>query len=353
MSNLDMGEQFLYFPLDPKLWAYCRIDVRPCLRTPVGQQRLWFQWSRCMMGLMSSPYVAIKGTHLAEDFVFGDRFNPRNPFRWETIHLNLPGMPAHDPTQPWVARRHSDGQIAAGALRFIDNVRLVGPSEEECWLATHTLASRYGYLGLQIATRKTRPPSQCQGAWAGSHVIILDGSIGITCGIDKWAKAQRLLHELHEEFTLSPRLHHKSLEQKRGFFVHLQWTYPCITPFLKGMHLTIDSWQPGRDLEGWRTHQPTPDADMAIEWGLLDASAPEFMTAVRPLSRRLCRRGYGGHTDVGLCSPLSGRHFSNATPTCLDSDLVPRPFPEHHNLLPNVSSCGPPPPLLLQWPLMS
>jgi len=65
--------------------------------------------------------------------------------------------------------------------------------------------------------------------------------------------------------------------------VHLQCTYPCITPFLKGMHLTIDSWRPGRDLEGWKSG-PTPfvtDEDMALEWNIVDSiDAPEFVTAV-------------------------------------------------------------------------
>jgi hypothetical protein len=40
-----------------------------------------------------------------------------------------------------------------------------------------------------------------------------------------------------------------------GFLVHLQCTYPALTPYLKGLHLTIDSWWPGRDTEGWKDKQ--------------------------------------------------------------------------------------------------
>jgi hypothetical protein len=76
------------------------------------------------------------------------------------------------------------------------------------------------------------------------------------------------------------RLNHKSLEQKRGFFVHLQWTYPSITPFLKGIHLTLDSWRPGRDSEGWKISPALLDLDMVAEWGLESSGAPEFVTAV-------------------------------------------------------------------------
>jgi hypothetical protein len=75
--------------------------------------------------------------------------------------------------------------MAAGVSHFVDDLRPVGPSEEECWEVTHTLACRYSYLGLQIASRKTRPPSQHPGAWTGSHVVIRDGNIGVTCGAHK------------------------------------------------------------------------------------------------------------------------------------------------------------------------
>jgi len=46
-------------------------------------------------------------------------------------------------------------------------------------------------------------------------------------------------------------LGHKGLEQKRGFFVHLQCIYPAIAPYRTGVHLTLDSWRPDRDSDGW------------------------------------------------------------------------------------------------------
>lgn len=98
MSDLDMGEQFLNFPLDPRLQPYCGIDVRPYLGTPGGTQTHWLHWTRCMMGLMSSPYIANKGTHIAEETVLGDRLSPSNPFRWQYVQLNLPGMDRPDTT---------------------------------------------------------------------------------------------------------------------------------------------------------------------------------------------------------------------------------------------------------------
>ena len=62
MSNLDMGEQFLYFPLHPELQQYCGIDVHPYLGSTQGKTA-WLQWTRCMMGWLTSPYYAVKDTH--------------------------------------------------------------------------------------------------------------------------------------------------------------------------------------------------------------------------------------------------------------------------------------------------
>jgi hypothetical protein len=277
MSDLDMGEQFLNFPLDRKVQPLCGIDVRPYLGTVGKNKTHWLRWTRCMMGLRSSPYVAVKGTHIAEEAVFGNRHDPKNPFKWSSVRLNLPGMASYTPTLPWVSRLQSDGTLAAGVPRFVDDLRPVGQSEEDCWQVTHAIATRYSFLGLQIAARKIRPPSQHPGAWAGTHAFILPKGIGLTCGPEKWDKAKRLLSELQAELVQGNSLRHKPLEQKRGFFVHLQRTYPCLTPFLKGIHLTLDSWRPGRNEEGWV--DPSVSLD---EWDIYthSSSAPEFVTAV-------------------------------------------------------------------------
>lgn len=200
--------------------------------------------------------------------------------------LNLPGSPQHTPLLPWVSRVRQDGVLAAGVPRFIDDLRLVGPTEDECWHTAHTIACRYSYLGVSL--HKTRPPSQHPGAWAGAYVTILEDGIGVTCGLDKWAKAKMLLQELQTELNTRPLLNHKGLEQKRGFFVHLQSTYPCLMPFLKGFHLILDGWRPGRDAKGWKQRDTTHNAlAMDMVWGLPHPSAPEYVTAVPRLQADL------------------------------------------------------------------
>jgi hypothetical protein len=34
--------------------------------------------------------------------------------------------------------------------------------------------------------------------------------------------------------------------------MYVSWSHPWMPPYLKGMHLTIDSWRPGRGEDGYK-----------------------------------------------------------------------------------------------------
>jgi hypothetical protein len=286
MADLDMGEQFHNFPLDVALRPACGIDVRPYF-APRQKDTMWLRWERCMMGLLNSPYVVVKITHLADESAYGNPADPANPFNWSHVRLNLPGMPEYSPQSSWVARLRVDGTLAACVPRYVDDSRPVGNSKEDCWRVTHTIAARYGYMGLQITSRKVRPPSQRPGAWSGAFVSASADGVGVSCGQEKWNKAKRILDDLQAQLLVSTELPHKDLEQKRGFLVHLQRTYPCITPFIKGIHLTLDSWRPGRDSKGWK--DPTYDPGLTEDMGLPPplVQPPARVTAVPRLQMDL------------------------------------------------------------------
>jgi hypothetical protein len=235
------------------------------------------------MGLLNSPYVVVNMTHLADESAFGNRLDPSNPFQWSYVRLNLPGMSHYNSHLPWVARLRSNHTPAAGVPRYVDDQRPVGTSQDDCWQAAHCISSRYGYLGLQVTSRKMRPPSQGPGAWSGAFVSASTAGVGVSCGQAKWEKAQRIISDLSAQLQRSPSLNHKELEQKRGFMVHLQRTYPCITPFLKGFHLTLDSWRPGRDSEGWKLANYDPDAAAYAQ--LIDSSLPQPPSSVSAVPR--------------------------------------------------------------------
>jgi len=130
-----------------------------------------------------------------------------------------------------------------------------------------------------------RPPSQQPGAWSGAYVSASAAEFGVSCGQAKWEKAQGTINDLNMKLSQSTSLNHKDLEQKRGFMVHLQCTYPGITPFLKGIHLTLNSWRPGRNAEGWKSesYEPEPvdllfDSDLSTQSKPLQP--PVYVTAV-------------------------------------------------------------------------
>jgi len=83
---------------------------------------------------------------------------------------------------------------------------------------------------------------------------------------------------------LIPMLH-KQLESVRGSLVYLSRTYPALVPYLKGIHLTLDSWRPNRDSQGWKTQ---PLSDVELDGLTLPSSTannpPEYISAVGQLT---------------------------------------------------------------------
>jgi hypothetical protein len=221
--------------------------------------------------------VTIQATHLAFEVVKGCKDDPNNALSWDRVILNLPGQPDYNPAFPWVYRVRRDGTVAGATPAFVDDLRPVGSSKEHCFSVLHQTASRFGYLGMQIASRKTRPPTQSPGAWAGVIAAASTAGISVQTSQEKWEK-ERFLLELEDEMQRSQTLDYKPLEQKRGFLVHLQRVYPAITPFLKGLHLTLDGWRPGRDTELWKIQGP-----QLCQEGIWDDSTDSWMPVTQDM----------------------------------------------------------------------
>ena len=129
----------------------------------------WVQWERLFMGMKPSPYNAVRFYYWAEDFIRGDRRCPTNPMQWDFIRLNLPGSADYDSSLPWVMKWRIDiNGIAGDFIVYIDDVRVVGFSLENCWQVMRRAAAQLQYLSQQDASRKRRAPSKTPGAWAGT-----------------------------------------------------------------------------------------------------------------------------------------------------------------------------------------
>ena len=74
---------------------------------------------------------------------------------------------------------------------------------------------------------------------------------------EKWDKSSKLLRNIW--YCLEPEdlklLPFKKLESARGYLVYTTRTYPSMVPYLKGIHLTLDSWRSKRNSDGWKIGQ--------------------------------------------------------------------------------------------------
>jgi hypothetical protein len=209
------------------------------------------------MGLKSSPYNTVQGFLIAEEWFRGDPGSPVNVFRWDFLRLNLPGSIDYQPHLPWVSKvRSDDGKIANDFVTYVEDTRTCGGSLQDAWWASRVVASRLNWLGIEDAARKRRDPSQDPGPWAGSVVhISTNGAISLTVTQERWEKTKRIILWIEEEMKGSDTIEFKTLERHRGFLIYVGRTYPVVIPYLKSIHLSLDSWRPWRKDDGWKMTQ--------------------------------------------------------------------------------------------------
>lgn len=253
-ADRDLGEMFLNYFMDERLRPFSGVDVTKLFESEVMD---WRAWSRMFMGFKPSPYVSGKLYGWTIDIIHGNQWDPRNPFRWNKVHLNLPGQTDYTPTLPRLYKVRDDNKMANELEAYVDDIRPTGSSELECQSASSRVAQITQYLGQQDAPRKCRPPSKVPGPWCGAFVASYEGSVWVYVSQEKWDKAKRIVRETCQELEnfhkgLLTGLNHKTLEKGRGFLVYFTRTYTSLTPYLKGIHLTLDSWREGRDAEGWK-----------------------------------------------------------------------------------------------------
>ena len=63
---------------------------------------------------------------------------------------------------------------------------------------------------------------------------------------------QMCQHWLQKVAQRETALDFKQLRSDRGFLVYATQAYPAMKPYLKGFHLSLESWRGGRDAEGWK-----------------------------------------------------------------------------------------------------
>lgn len=255
MADNDVAEMFHNYMLHESMQNYCGLDLSlyfPEELQQSGRRRLWEKWNRLAMGLTSSPYSAVQGMMIAEEVILGDPKAKNNVFRWDRMQLNLPGSENYNPSKAWVSKVRVDGSVAADVFTYVDDIRTSAPTIGEAWLASQRTSTTLGFLGIQDAARKRRDPGEETGAWTGSIVWTTNHEVSVMTSQEKWDKTRNHLSWIKDCMQDPRGIENKQLQSCRGFLVYVARTYPVLVPYLKGIHATIDSWRPGRDVDGWR-----------------------------------------------------------------------------------------------------
>jgi hypothetical protein len=282
-GDIDLGEMFLNYFLDPQLRSRAGVDVTE-LAAELGEQlepgrRLYMRWERALMGVRSSPFNCVRAYLLSEDIIRGDRRDEGNPFRWDVVVLNLPGTVKYDPSKPWVYRYDSRAKkMSAFVVSYVDDLRTGDHGRALlCDRVTHTSAARINYLGQQDASRKRKGASQNPGPWAGSVLKSREGEgLYLTISQEKWDRVKEILDRywrqiggeaMREKPSDNVWVDRKMLEKDTGFLVHVMMTFENLRPYLKGFYLTMNGWRYDRDPTGWKRKRDDWMEQVEEKWG--------------------------------------------------------------------------------------
>ena len=256
MEDRDVKEMFLNFQLHPDTIKFTGIDIGPLEFTSDECEVRWVCWNRNLMGFRPSPYNSIRMFLIAEEVIRGDRHDPSNPLQWNGIMLNLPGTRQYNPSIAWLSKRRTDGSLASDFVTFVDDLRLAAQGGKQVRELGHTVSTKQAYLGIQDALRKLRAAGGTKrpGAWAGSSVCVEeDKGVVVLTSQEKWNRLKSICQYWLDQLNRGDiMLEYKRLRSDRGFLVYVTQVYPSMKPYVKGFHLSLESWRGGRDAEGWK-----------------------------------------------------------------------------------------------------
>ena len=112
MGDIDQGEMFLNYPVDPQLLQYLGVDVTEIVKGAEfysGKSRVRFRWTRWPMGVRQSPFATTRMFSLSMESTFGNQKGPTYIFGWSHTKLNLPGSRDYKPAEPWVSKKNIIG----------------------------------------------------------------------------------------------------------------------------------------------------------------------------------------------------------------------------------------------------
>ena len=144
-------------------------------------------------------------------------------------------------------KKSADGLLAADLFIYVDNGLPIGHTKKFCLGASRRWGLMCSCLGIQDVSRKVQPPSHAQGTWAGTIINTEGGVLGLVYQ-ERWDKTQRLIAEpVGVERERMYGILRARIESISGFLVYVFSTYRDMTPYFKGVCLTMDSLRSYRD----------------------------------------------------------------------------------------------------------
>jgi hypothetical protein len=260
-GDFDVGEQFHNCPLHESEQLYCGVEIPEELRHKFNHEGTaipkYLCWNRLVFGWQSSPYLALRMFARVIELAKGTPNDLNSAFIWDRVILNLPGSPNYNPAQPQVMRVKTNGSLAADIVTFYDDGRVFVATEEDAILALRQITSRIQYYGNQDAARKRRAVSQRPGAWAGGVAYTDQKLLRKFISQEKWDKTRAFLSWVAENLRNNNGLMDRiKFCSGKGFLVHVSLCYDFMNPYMKGFHLSENSWRENRDAEGWKIDFP-------------------------------------------------------------------------------------------------
>jgi hypothetical protein len=211
------------------------------------------------------------------------------------VVFNLLGSKGYRSDLPWVMKIRADDHLAAEIFVFVDDGRPTGHNQELMWKAAWAYRTGCSRRGIQDASRKRTFPTMTPGPWAGTMTHTEGGAVVGMLLQEKWNKTKVMIQELVEMIPGGP-LPLQCLLEIQCFLMYVIRAYTWMNPYIKGMHLTVDSWHLGRAEDGfkWSAKEKRERHlhELPCQWAnknwegqaaatvLLEEEAPETVTAV-------------------------------------------------------------------------
>jgi hypothetical protein len=289
-GDIDVGAMFNNFCVHPS--ERHALGVRVISTRPPLQYEPHEFWRFCVLhfGGRPSPYITCQSQCLILELAKGDRHDPKNPWQWETVRINLPGDPNYDPSMPRVMLLRADGEMATREADYVDDIHpcIREPDDSgKARAACARLKSKMNSLGNQADDRKYRLPTVTPGAWNGVLVHTDTPFPMMATTLKKWERFKKGLAWILTDGRNTGILSTAELRRVAGLGVNIMQVYQDAKCYLKGLFNAIEAFRGDRDSLGWRVDAAFDSAELLEYSEIHSHDSPLDLPSEYPLDTKV------------------------------------------------------------------